>query len=292
MFEDERNSRLFVVRSGDSRNRGDQQVLLLLQVGVGFVNERSGGVRRWGEVVGRIGNAGDESEFLPRIPAPVIPFRRLPAAVFPKGDLFAGHHVERCGVCVRIAVSPHPERRGKVVGFGLRAAGRGMRCCAESVGRRYVEMERPVAARQFRREAAVFLREDAARARGGSQPLRTVTAKPIEPSPGAEADSGASFVQDPAKAPAANSMAMRSPVRVILFISFVFNSRFCRSGHARVRRRSQPGACLRPGGGVNPARPIRASAWGGRFGTAFGRGYSSGVWSVGIQSSTVTVNQI
>ena len=52
--------------------------------------------------------------------------------------------------------------------LGLRAAGRGMRCCAESVGRRYVEMERPVAARQFRREAAVFLREDAARARGGS----------------------------------------------------------------------------------------------------------------------------
>lgn len=45
-------------------------------------------------------------------------------------------------------------------------------------------------------------------------------------------------------------------------------------------------------GGVNPARPIRASAWRGRFGTAFGRGYSSGVWSVGIQSSTVTVNQI
>ena len=30
VFEDERNSRLFVVRAGDSRNRGDQQVLLLL----------------------------------------------------------------------------------------------------------------------------------------------------------------------------------------------------------------------------------------------------------------------
>lgn len=183
----------------------------------------------------------------------------------------------------------------------FRSACRGsrMRCCAESVGRRYVEMERPVAARQFRREAAVFLREDAAVRVAApctgprpSQPLRTVTAKPIEPSP----------AQRRIPARLSYRTRRRLPPQTVRRCGVLFVSYFSYRSFSTVvfagrdmpgsGRRSRPGACLRPGGGVNPARPIRASAWGGRFGTAFGRGYSSEVWSVGIQSSTVTVNQI
>lgn len=49
--------------------------------------------------------------------------------------------------------------------------------------------------------------------------------------------------------------------------------------------------CDREGESTPPGQ-WGASAWGGRPGAAFGSDYNLGVWGVGIQSSTVTVNQM
>lgn len=149
VFEDERNSRLFVVRAGDSAIEAISRSAAL-QVGVGFVNERSGGVRRWGELSAGSGTQAMNLSFCPHTSASnTVP--KAPSGRFPEGRSLrrtSRRTMRRlCPYsCKPTSGTTRESRRFRFACRGSRHAV--LRRIRRSSIRRD---ERPVAARQFRR---------------------------------------------------------------------------------------------------------------------------------------------